>query len=121
MAKEKEKIKKVMFKAKLEMTDIGIKLVKFRVTEHEGIGITDLHHLHADRADFPRDENFSFDFMNRDIVIEDEPKAPGKEAMKTDIMEYEEAMAAIRAAKKTKAKQDAFRAFRDMEIVITGD
>ena len=118
MSKKEEKKKKVMFRAKLEMTDIGMKLVKFRVTEHEGIGITDLHHLHVDRADFPRDENFSFDFMNRDIEIPKEPKTPGEKAMRTDIMEYEESLAGIRATKKMKAKQDAFRAFRVMEIIV---
>ena len=119
MAKKEEK-KTLFFKAKMEMTHIGTKLVKFRVKESDGLDINDMHHIHVNREDFPRDENFSFDFMDRNIEIPKEPKNPGKDAMKVDVMEYEKAMAEIKALKKMKDKQDGFKALRNMEIIIQG-
>lgn len=79
MTKEKEKIEKVeraieeLFTAQLEMTTIHPKVVRYRVTHHNGLGVIGLHHIEIDRRNFPKDDDFNMDFINKELS-KDVPK-----------------------------------------------
>lgn len=65
--KPKEPEKKTLFRAGLEMTKIVESGVRFRVVNPRGLNVLDLHHIQIHRNEFPREENFSLDFLNRDL------------------------------------------------------
>lgn len=70
MTEKKEKAEKVervtqdVFTAKLEMTTIHPKSVRFRVTGHKGFGVIGLHHIEVDRRNFPKDDDFNMGFID---------------------------------------------------------
>jgi len=74
MAEEKvEQETQELFTAQLEMTAIHPKVVRFRVTGHQGLDIFGLHHIEVDRANFPKDDDFNMGFINMDLP-KDSPK-----------------------------------------------
>ena len=82
MAKEKEKTESTapieraienLFSAKLEMTTIHPKVVRYRVTRHKGLGVLGLHHVEIDRSNFPKDDDFNMGFINMKLP-KDTPK-----------------------------------------------
>jgi len=91
-AAEKEKRKDILFEAKAELTAIRKDSCRFRVgpNKHEEkkptgfINITNLTHFDVPREHFPKDDDFSLDFINSDIdkraktIWKDDPKAVEK-------------------------------------------
>ena len=107
MAKKKSNEEKVVFSADLSMRRIAKHGVRYRVENPEGLAINDLHHIEVDRAFFPKDDNFSMDFMNVEILPQGDPEE-----------QTEQYLAGLKSLKK---KQAEFRKFLALKLVILRD
>ena len=113
MTKKKKAEAEELFTAELEMTRIVESGVRYRVIKPKGINVLNLHHLEIAREDFPRDDDFSMNFMGLDLdkigaYTEDEAERMTDEEKKT-VQKTFEAL---------KEKQAEFRKFQRFELVI---
>ena len=69
-----------LFSAKLEMTTIHPKVVRYRVTHHKGLGVIGLHHVEIDRRNFPKDDDFNMGFIDMKLPKDASEKDLKKQA-----------------------------------------
>ena len=93
---EKKKKKKAIFSADVELTRINENNVRYRVLNHEGLGLS-LSHLEFPRDGFPRDDDFNMDFIMNDLAPDADGKKPPREVVE---------------------KQKAFRSFVNYKLAI---
>ena len=101
---EVEKGAQVIFSADLQMRRISKQGVRYAIENPEGLALNDLHHIEVGRAFFPKDDNFSMDFMNVDLKPQGDPAEQTKDHLE--------------AIKSLKKKQAEFRKFLKFKLVI---
>jgi len=117
--KETEEKHNALFNASLELTAIYHDRVRYRVVQPEGVALIDFHHIEMERKRapkedvFPRDDDFSFDFLNADLRA----ALPYTEDEASRWSETEKA-GAEKALEAMKKKQTEFRRFAKLHIVI---
>lgn len=93
------------FAADLEMERISKYNVRYKVKNHSGFGVENLTHIQVSRKDFPKDDDFSMDFINADL----------QKLGKTGDRDDEKSVA------KLIAKQDGFKQLKNLKLMIVGE
>ena len=105
MGKKEEKVQAKWFEAGLEMQRISKYTVRYKVKSPSGLNVVNLDHLEIARSDFPKDDNFSMDFINEDIPTQartgDKDSAVGVAALLK--------------------KQAQFRVYKNLKIYIVAE
>ncbi len=107
MAK-KEKIEKVevqYFSADLKMVRINKQGVVYEVLNPTGFKVQNLNYLEIARSEFPTDDNFSMDFIDKDLAV----------AARSGDKDAADGVATLLK------KQNSFRQFKNLKLYISAE